>query len=352
MKTMPTQGLTSLVTTAIASSFIFTPAIALGQNFNQDFNSAYTLAQTPITIDYSSDADFDTAVFQELNRVRTNPELYLKYLKENLKYFNSELNALSVPNQIPVPLTQGKLSIDRTITRLEAQTKLSAANPFTPITIAGSNASNPYRNEINIAEFQGNFSKQQIAQYVTLNILINNPQSYLLSNGLNLMNVKCAELKNCVVEYRGKDLDNTPVATYEPEDYLLYVENSLAAGDPVMPAANDNSYYDFYQISAKKDQELTIALFSETFDTFLVLLDKNNEIILQNDDINQDNRNSLIDVVIPEDDDYWIIVNSYEAQVGPYTLAVCDNNATGSPACDQLVIMDGHSPGNLANSNP
>ncbi|NJN76277.1 MAG: hypothetical protein HC796_08895 [Synechococcaceae cyanobacterium RL_1_2] len=249
---MPTQGLISLVTTAIASSFIFTPAIALGQNSNQNFNSAYTLAQTPITIDYSSDADFDTAVFQELNRVRTNPELYLKYLKENLKYFNSELNALSVPNQIPVPLIQGKLSIERTINRLEAQTKLSAANPFTPISIAGTNVSNPYRNEINIAEFQGNFSKQQIAQYVTLNILINNPQSYLLSSGLNLINVKCTELKNCVVEYRGKDLDNTPVATHEPEDYLLYVENSLAAGDSVMPAANDNSYYDFYQISAKK----------------------------------------------------------------------------------------------------
>ncbi|NJN76276.1 MAG: hypothetical protein HC796_08890 [Synechococcaceae cyanobacterium RL_1_2] len=82
------------------------------------------------------------------------------------------------------------------------------------------------------------------------------------------------------------------------------------------------------------------------------MLDKNNEIILQNDDINQDNRNSLIDVVIPEDDDYWIIVNSYEAQVGPYILAVCDNNATGSPACDQLVIMDGHRSGNVANSTP
>ncbi|MGF1588437.1 MAG: PPC domain-containing protein [Pleurocapsa sp.] len=96
---------------------------------------------------------------------------------------------------------------------------------------------------------------------------------------------------------------------------------SLEDGDRVI--GDDGSLYDFYPLEGKAGDSFTIYLESDEFDTFLALVDTNGNTIKENDDISPENSNSQIQVTLPEDGVYNIIVNTYdEAGRGNYLLKV------------------------------
>ena len=96
---------------------------------------------------------------------------------------------------------------------------------------------------------------------------------------------------------------------------------SLEEGDRII--ADDGSLYDFYPIEGKKGESYTIHLESDEFDAFVALVDSSGNTIEENDDISQDNSNSRIEVTLPEDGIYNVIVNTYDEEgTGEYVLTV------------------------------
>ncbi|HEY9770319.1 MAG TPA: PPC domain-containing protein [Coleofasciculaceae cyanobacterium] len=114
--------------------------------------------------------------------------------------------------------------------------------------------------------------------------------------------------------------DSQQVATNSNSFLEERVERgTLEEGDRII--ADDGSLYDFYPLEGKAGDSWTIYLESDEFDAFVALVDANGNTIKENDDISQENSNSRIQVTLPEDGVYNIIVNTYdEAGKGNYVL--------------------------------
>ena len=124
------------------------------------------------------------------------------------------------------------------------------------------------------------------------------------------------------------DSESAESSLEEPEEVAINTENinfseegTLEKGDRVI--ADDGSFYDFYPIEGKEGDSFTIYLESEDFDAFVALVDSNGKTIGENDDISQEDSNSQIEVTLPEDGVYNVIVNTYDEDgTGKYTLTV------------------------------
>ena len=114
----------------------------------------------------------------------------------------------------------------------------------------------------------------------------------------------------------------------EPEEVAINIKNidfseegTLEDGDRVI--AEDGSFYDFYPIEGKAGDSFTIYLESDDFDAFVALVDSNGKTIGENDDISQEDSNSQVEVTLPEDGVYNVIVNTYDEDgTGKYVLTV------------------------------
>lgn len=96
------------------------------------------------------------------------------------------------------------------------------------------------------------------------------------------------------------------------------VEGELAAGDR---RAIDGRLYDVVQIEAEAGERITATLESEEFDAFLYLNFSTGE-NYDSDDDSAGESNALIDVVVPRDDTYTVVVTSYFAGRGSYRLTI------------------------------
>ncbi|MGB0562737.1 MAG: CAP domain-containing protein, partial [Spirulinaceae cyanobacterium] len=91
--------------------------------------------------------------------------------------------------------------------------------------------------------------------------------------------------------------------------------------DPVLPT--DGSSYDLYSFEAQAGQEVIITLNSQAFDPYLFLFNAFNIQIADNDDISGEDRNSQLQMTLPCDGEYKVMVNSYDpASRGEYTLSI------------------------------
>jgi Bacterial pre-peptidase C-terminal domain len=110
---------------------------------------------------------------------------------------------------------------------------------------------------------------------------------------------------------------NTEVADFSEK----VEEGKLEKGDRVI--ADDGSLYDFYPMQGKEGESFTINLESDEFDTFVALVDSSGKTVGENDDISQDDSNSQLEVTLPEDGIYNVIVNTYDENgTGEYVLKV------------------------------
>lgn len=125
------------------------------------------------------------------------------------------------------------------------------------------------------------------------------------------------------VETEAEAIEDEPVATNSQSDRLLekVERGSLEKGDRII--ADDGSLYDFYPLEGKAGESFTIYLESDDFDAFVALVDSKGNTIKENDDISEEDSNSRIQVTLPEDGSYNIIVNTYDEEgTGEYILTL------------------------------
>ena len=114
---------------------------------------------------------------------------------------------------------------------------------------------------------------------------------------------------------------NDTAVVSPPQLILLQEEGELTDEDPILPV--DGSHYDLYAFQGKAGQAISITLESTDFDTYLFLLDEEDRQLGENDDISEDNKNSSLTIVLPEDGTYRILVNSYDPNSrGRYKVSV------------------------------
>ena len=102
---------------------------------------------------------------------------------------------------------------------------------------------------------------------------------------------------------------------------VLQEEGELTEEDPSLDV--DGSRYDSYSFNGKEGQTISISLESTEFDTYLFLFNAKNEQIAENDDIDEDNKNSQLTIVLPQDGTYMVLVNSYDPDSrGRYQISI------------------------------
>ncbi len=111
---------------------------------------------------------------------------------------------------------------------------------------------------------------------------------------------------------------------------LLDVTGDLVDGDTV---AQDGSLFDTYTFTGEVGQQVAIALESQDFDTYLLILDANQAVIDANDDVSSGNTNSALNLTLPYTGTYTVIVNAYDSSGrGNYRLSVNAMTASTSPS--------------------
>lgn len=117
--------------------------------------------------------------------------------------------------------------------------------------------------------------------------------------------------------------EETPTTPVPAEPiFVLEEEGSLSDGD--MMLSEDGSLYDIYSFEGQSGNIVNITVESSEFDTYLVLIDDNQDIIGENDDIAQNNTNSaLSEIILPRDGLYRVVVNGYDkADRGNYRITI------------------------------
>jgi S1-C subfamily serine protease len=85
----------------------------------------------------------------------------------------------------------------------------------------------------------------------------------------------------------------------------------------------DGSLYEEHTFQGTAGQTVTITLESSEFDTYLILLDPNNQVIGENDDASPSTLNSALTVTLPLTGTYRVITNAYDSSGrGRYLLTV------------------------------
>ncbi|MBP0019486.1 MAG: pre-peptidase C-terminal domain-containing protein [Cyanobacteria bacterium SBLK] len=114
---------------------------------------------------------------------------------------------------------------------------------------------------------------------------------------------------------------NDTAAVAPVREIVLQVEGELSEEDPTLEV--DGSRYDRYSFEGKAGQMVLITLESNEFDTYLFLFNGKDEQIANSDDISDENSNSRVTMVLPQDDTYTVIVNSYSPESrGRYKVSV------------------------------
>ncbi len=118
------------------------------------------------------------------------------------------------------------------------------------------------------------------------------------------------------------ELDSSPPSVSTNSILIEKTERgALEPGDKTIP--NDGSFYDSYPLEGKAGDSFVITLESQDFDTFLAVMDKDGNIIQQNDDVSDQNSNSRLKVTLPYDGTFNVIVNAYdEGGKGKYVLTI------------------------------
>ncbi|MBD2459629.1 trypsin-like peptidase domain-containing protein [Oscillatoria sp. FACHB-1407] len=102
---------------------------------------------------------------------------------------------------------------------------------------------------------------------------------------------------------------------------ILREEGVLGPGAQVLES--DGSLYREHSFRGNAGQTVTITMESNEFDTYLILVGPDNQVIDQNDDIGPENFNSSITVTLPTSGTYRVIANAYDSRGrGRYLIVV------------------------------
>ncbi len=103
---------------------------------------------------------------------------------------------------------------------------------------------------------------------------------------------------------------------------------SLTEGDNILPS--DRSFFDAYRFSGRAGQSVSLAMTSQDFDSYLILLDEDGNSVTFDDD-SGGGYDALIQTTLPTSGDYLLLANTYESgQSGSYRLQL--SSGTGGAA--------------------
>jgi S1-C subfamily serine protease len=92
---------------------------------------------------------------------------------------------------------------------------------------------------------------------------------------------------------------------------ILQEQGVLGPGAQVLQS--DGSLYREYTFQGTAGQSVTVTLESSEFDTYLILVGPDQQVVDQNDDVGPDNYNSEITTTLPTTGTYRVIANSYDS---------------------------------------
>ena len=102
---------------------------------------------------------------------------------------------------------------------------------------------------------------------------------------------------------------------------LLKEEGSLGPSSQLLQS--DGTPYQEHTFQGRQGQSITIQMESQDFDTFLILVGPDEQVIGQNDDASSGTQNSVLTVTLPVTGTYRIIANAYEpTSQGNYVVTV------------------------------
>jgi len=113
-----------------------------------------------------------------------------------------------------------------------------------------------------------------------------------------------------------------------PEPVNETHNEELTADDDILE--QDQSHYDQYQVKVGEGYGIDIAMTSSAVDSYIILLDGNNQKVGEDDDGGEGNDAHLV-MTAPSSGTYTIYANSYSSgETGPYTLTVRTTKPAGS----------------------
>lgn len=105
-----------------------------------------------------------------------------------------------------------------------------------------------------------------------------------------------------------------------PDGVILREQGRLGPGNPTL---QDGSYFQEFNFQGQAGQRVRLRLVSNSFDTYLLLLDPAGNTLAENDDASPSTSNSELIVTLPGDGQHTVIVNAYsQADQGEFLLVV------------------------------
>jgi serine protease Do len=105
-----------------------------------------------------------------------------------------------------------------------------------------------------------------------------------------------------------------------PNGLILREQGGLGPGDDTL---QDGSYFQEFNFRGQAGQSVRLRLVSNSFDTYLLLLDPAGNTLAENDDASPSTTNSELIVTLPGDGQHTVIVNAYNpGEQGEFLLVV------------------------------
>lgn len=359
-----------------------TTGIALaseGEKFRQETYSARTwLAQN---LDSTTAINYDVLakeILAEINRVRAEPQAYAEWLESRKQYF--EGTVLKLPGEKPIRTNRGKEALEEAVIFLKNQESLPPLSSGTELVNIAKEQINNITSEptnLNLREKTISYGKYT-AEGIVMQLVMDDGnrdrlnRQKILNPSTSSTGITCQAHERydniCAIAYQGDSLETiaenaeasestesvSPEANSEPNEIIITTkeetnnsnENSsltslptsnvsrdpslllekihqgkLEEGDTTIP--NDGSFYDSYPLQGNAGDSFVISVESQEFDTFLAVMDTEGNILGQNDDISEGNSNSRLEITLPSNGVYSVIVNAYdEGGRGNYLLTV------------------------------
>ncbi|MEM6424158.1 MAG: CHAT domain-containing protein [Cyanobacteria bacterium P01_D01_bin.128] len=106
------------------------------------------------------------------------------------------------------------------------------------------------------------------------------------------------------------------------------VEGVLETGDRTL---DDGSLYDLYPFLGEADQSVTVRMVSDDFDTYVLLIDPDGQVIAENNDAQPDETHSALTLPLPATGTYQVVANALdETGRGAYRLTITPADAAAA----------------------
>lgn len=301
------------------------------------------------TINYSN---LEQEILAQINQARTDPIAYSQWLESTKKYF--EGSQFKLPGEKQVITNKGLENLNEAIVFLKNLQPLEAVNRTEELSQMArdriAEAANQ-ANNVKINPLDDNLSYgKQTAQGIVMQLIVDDGvrdrrhRHNIFNPNARATGVACGEnstYKNmCLITFSDQNTATTkltsnptrplntpkspPTPTVVPAaspQLILSKNGSLAAGDAKL--ADDGSLYDFYPLKGSAGEVFTIEVSSVEFDPFVAAIDSTGKTIAQNDDISDRDSNCRLELKLPKDGEYRIVINSYQEQGrGKYLLHV------------------------------